>query len=129
VPLNIAAQFEQGIQLLGYQIQPVDKGTHLRLFWRAVGSLDADYTVFVHWDRNGQRLAQSDTYPAQGYYPTHLWREGDIVADDHLLAAEMLPSSQDSLAVGLYQLQTMQRLQVIDGTGVAVADTVTLTIP
>ncbi len=129
VPLNIAAQFEQGIQLLGYRIEPEGDGSRLRLFWRAVGTLDADYTVFVHWDRSGQRLAQSDAYPALGYYPTHLWREGDIVADDHWLAAEISPGSQDSISVGLYQLQTMQRLQVIDGDGVAVADAVTLTIP
>ncbi len=129
VPLNVAAQFEQGIQLLGYQINREGDGSRLRLFWRAVGTLDADYTVFVHWDRGGQRLAQSDTYPAQGYYPTHLWRQGDIVADDHLLAVETYSGSQDAISVGLYQLQTMERLQVIDGDGVAVADAVTLTIP
>lgn len=127
VPLNIGAQFEQGIQLLGYQINPEGDGSRLRLFWRAVGKLDVDYTVFVHWDRNGQRLAQSDAYPARGYYPTHLWREGDILADDHWLAAEIDPGGQDSISLGLYQLQTMQRLQVVDG--VAVADAVTLTIP
>lgn len=129
IPSNVAARFEHGIELLGYQLQSESQRTRLRLFWRAGGPLDADYSVFVHWKRGDQIIAQSDSYPAQGYYPTHLWRTGDIIADDHLLTAEVAAGVRDHIFVGLYQWQTMIRLQVLDLSGAAVADAVTITLP
>ncbi len=129
VPLNLQMQFERKIELLGYQWLRESSGLRLRLFWRAGATLDADYSVFVHWRRGEQMVAQSDSYPAQGYYPTHLWRPGDIVADDHLLETTEVPEEEDSISVGLYSLQTMQRLQMIDRSGVPVADHVIIEWP
>jgi 4-amino-4-deoxy-L-arabinose transferase-like glycosyltransferase len=129
VPSNLMVQFERGIQLLGYEWLKKGAGLRLRLFWRAVEALDVDYSVFVHWRRGDQAVAQSDSYPAQGYYPTHLWRPGDFVADDHPLTASAAPGEGDSISVGLYSLQTMQRLQVLDATGAAIADHVTIPLP
>jgi 4-amino-4-deoxy-L-arabinose transferase-like glycosyltransferase len=129
VPSNLMVQFEQGIQLLGYEWQYEGSGLRLRLFWRAVEAVDVDYSVFVHWRRGGQEVAQSDSYPAQGYYPTHLWRPGDIVLDDHTLTASTAPGEGDSISVGLYSLETMTRLQVLDASGAGIADHVTIQLP
>ncbi len=129
VPSNLQVQFERGVELLGYELRPDFQGTHLRLFWRAGAVLDADYSVFVHLTRGDQRVAQSDSYPAQGYYPTHLWRAGDIIADDHLLTALVGPGEGYSVSVGLYSLQTMTRLQVLDDSGAFVADAATIVLP
>jgi hypothetical protein len=129
VPRNIRAQFEQGIQLLGYQLQAESQGTRVRLFWKAGTALDSDYTAFVHWRSGEQTLTQSDSYPAQGHYPTHLWRPGDVVVDEHLLAATRAAGTSDSLLVGLYQWQTMQRLQVLGASGETIADAVSITLP
>ena len=129
VPLNLQMQFERNIELLGYQWLREPNGLRLSLFWHAGATLDADYSVFVHWRRGEQMVAQSDSYPAQGYYPTHLWRPGDIVADDHLLETAAVPGEEDSISVGLYSLQTMQRLQVVDRSDVAVADHVVIELP
>jgi len=129
VPDNVQARFEQGIELLGYQLEKDGPSARLRLFWRAGAALDTDYTVFVHWKRGEQMVAQSDSYPAQGHYPTHLWRPDDIVADEHLLKAATFPEAGDVIFVGLYQLQTMQRLRVLDTSGIAAADALTLTLP
>ena len=74
-------------------------------------------------------VAQSDSYPSQGYYPTHLWRPGDVVADDHHLAASVNEGEGYSLTIGLYLLQTMERLQVLDGSDAVVADAVTIVLP
>lgn len=129
VPSNLQVPFERGIELLGYEWDNELNGTRLRLFWHAGAALDADYSVFVHWRRGDQVVAQSDSYPAQGYYPTHLWRPGDIVADDHLLTPSLVPGEGDLISVGLYSLQTMKRLQVLDRSGAAVADHVTIELP
>jgi hypothetical protein len=128
-PSNLQARFEREVELLGYQWLTQLNGLGLRLFWRAGAVLDADYSVFVHWRRDGRMMAQSDTYPAQGYYPTRLWRPGDIVVDDHLLKASTATGEGDSISVGLYSLQTMKRLKVLDRTGAAVADHVTIEPP
>jgi len=129
VPSNLQARFERGIELLGYEWQKERNGTRLRLYWRAGAKLDEDYSVFVHWKQDDQMVAQSDSYPAQGYYPTGIWRPGDVVADDHLLTVSVVPSEGDAISVGLYSLQTMERLQVLDSSGVAVADHVMIELP
>jgi len=129
VPSNLRVSFERGIELLGYDLAPGSPGTQLRLFWRAGTALDVDYSVFVHLRQGDQMMAQSDSYPAQGYYPTHLWRPGDVVADDHHLMASVNAGEGYSLSVGLYMLQTMERLQVLDSSGAVMADAVTIVLP
>jgi 4-amino-4-deoxy-L-arabinose transferase-like glycosyltransferase len=130
IPSNVQAYFEQGIDLLGYEWGDASTGSLLRLFWRAGAELDKDYSVFVHVMRNGQQVGQSDSYPAQGYYATHLWRPGDIVADDHLLAGAVTPGEGYSLEVGLYLLPTLERLRVLDADRrEPKADAVTIVLP
>jgi hypothetical protein len=129
VPSNLRVSFERGIELLGYDLAPGLPGTQLRLFWRAGAALDMDYSVFVHLRQGDQMMAQSDSYPAQGYYPTRLWRPGDVVADDHHLTASVNAGEGYSLFVGLYMLQTMERLQILDGSGAVIADAVTIVLP
>ncbi len=129
VPSNLSTSFERGIDLLGYELESDRDGTRLILYWRAGATLDADYTIFVHWLRGGQQIAQSDSYPAEGYYPTRLWRAGDIVEDRRWLAATASAGTGDSLSIGLYLLQTMQRLQVLDASGSPIADSVTIALP
>jgi hypothetical protein len=127
IPFYIGARFEHGIELLGYQVQSEAEQTRVRLFWQVDRPLDLDYTAFVHWMRDQRRIGQSDSYPAQGYYPTSLWRVGDVIADDHRLPVTL--RAADSITVGLYQWQTLERLQVLDLAGAAAADAVTITFP
>jgi 4-amino-4-deoxy-L-arabinose transferase-like glycosyltransferase len=130
VPSNVQEHFEREIELVGYEWGDVAQGSLLHLFWRAGAELDRDYSVFVHLRRDDQTVAQSDSYPAAGYYPTRLWRPGDIVADDHLLAAAVGPGEGYSLVVGLYWLPTLERLQVLDTErGEPKADAVTIVLP
>ncbi len=131
VPSNVQAHFERGIELVGYEWGWYPHtGSLLRLFWRAGAELDQDYSVFVHLMHNGQQVDQSDSYPAHGYYATHLWQPGDIVADEHLLTALVPPRKGYSLAVGLYLLPTLERLQVLDvDRREPKADVVTIVLP
>jgi len=131
VPFNVQEHFEQGIELVGYEWgRYPEAGSLLRLYWRAGAELDQDYTVFVHLRRDNQTVAQSDSYPARGYYATHLWRPGDVVTDDRLLSAAVTPGEGYSLVIGLYYLPTLERLQVLDmQQGKPKADAVTIILP
>lgn len=128
-PTNLQVRFEQGIELLGYRWQTTAAGLELYLYWQAAHPVQADYTVFVQWRRGSEMIAQSDSYPARGYYATHLWRSGDIVEDPHLLATPAVALPGEGLSVGMYSLQTMARLQVLDLSVAPIADQVTIELP
>jgi 4-amino-4-deoxy-L-arabinose transferase-like glycosyltransferase len=113
------------VALIGYELAPpVDReaGLGLKLYWQALSDLDEDYTVFVHWlDEGGQKiLTQQDNQPRNGTYPTGLWDEGEIVEDLYHLTipAEVSAGQQPvTIAVGMYRLETLQRLSVSDENG------------
>ncbi len=124
-PLN--QTFGEAITLLGFNLvdatgQPIQysklktQPSELTLFWQptATRSAPADYTVFVHLlDPAGNLVAQADSPPANGAYPTSLWDPGEIVVDAHILPD--LPPGRYTLQVGLYNPITAERLAV-EGT-------------
>ncbi len=118
------ARFEEGLTLVGHRLVAVSpQELRLSLFWRAETEVETDYTVFAHLTRDDAILAQDDSFPAGGYYPTSLWRVGDVVSDEHILALpEPYDPGRHKLVVGLYQLETLSRLQVLDEAGQPVSD-------
>ncbi|MBV9119981.1 MAG: hypothetical protein JOZ39_04690 [Chloroflexi bacterium] len=87
--------------------------TGLRLTWQAAGPLPADYTVFVHaLDANGQVVAQHDSQPASGAWPTSAWQAGQTIVDQHDLD---IPAVAVTLEVGLYELASGRRLELAGG--------------
>jgi hypothetical protein len=110
------------ISLLGYDLDESLFGTGygcLTLYWESKGELTEDYTVFVHVvDNQGQTVAQSDSMPRGGFYPTSYWQEGEVVADEHCLhfGGNVRPGNYRVLA-GMYLLETMQRLAAFDAAG------------
>jgi hypothetical protein len=103
----------------------------LKLYWQALSKMERDYTVFVHLiDKERQVLAQWDSQPGGGAYPTSLWDRGEIVRDEHELAfPEELPAGEYQIAVGMYLLETMQRLPIFDRDGTHLPnDQVTLSV-
>ena len=83
----------------------------LQLYWHTNTSPTADYTVFVHLiDADGNLVAQADSPPATGAYPTSLWDSGETIIDTRTLPD--LPPGQYTLRLGLYDPTTGQRLPV-----------------
>jgi hypothetical protein len=78
-----------------------------------------DYTTFVHIvDGGGNLVAQSDSQPTNGIYPTSIWDEGEIVADrKELTLPADAPLEQLNMVTGVYLLETLQRLPVTDAAG------------
>ncbi len=97
----------------------------LKLYWQSEAPLPLDYTTFVHLrDAAGNVIAQKDQPPLGGAYPTSLWEPGEIIADEITVPLPAdLPPGDFALVVGLYDINTFQRLTVPGNT----ANEVTLT--
>jgi hypothetical protein len=85
------------------------------IYWRPEAITTRPYTVFVHlYDPGSGSIAQVDTYPAQGAYPTTLWVYDHVFADTYQLTVppQFTSARQAEIVVGLYDLQTLLRLPV-----------------
>jgi len=117
-------QVRDRVALLGY-----DLDTHwlkpggvlvLTLYWQAMDGVNLPYKVFVHLvDAAAARtVAQADDLPACGTRPTSRWRIGEIVPDRHIVPLpDNLLAGTYVLRVGLYEPQTLQRMDLLDVAG------------
>jgi 4-amino-4-deoxy-L-arabinose transferase-like glycosyltransferase len=84
----------------------------ITFFWEAMAATDVDYTVFLHVrNEHGETLAQRDSQPLDGLYPTSQWQPGETIAQSlDVNLPNDLATGPYSLYVGLYRLDTMARL-------------------
>jgi hypothetical protein len=116
------------VRLLGYDLERVGGRLLLTLHWRAERLMDEDYTVFVHLlKENGEVVAQGDSQPCGGAYPTSVWDLGEVVADRHEIPLDA-GLGQYRLRIGLYRLETGERLPAFDGQGQKIGDSFVLLI-
>ncbi len=120
IQTTLEADFQQGIQLLGYSIGEADPGVNLpiTLHWLANETPDNDYTVFVHLlSVEGEQIAGADAPPLNNDYPTSLWQKGDRIDDHHILPlpAEM-PAGRYHIRVGWYEPESGMRLSRVDSS-------------
>ncbi|MBE7530680.1 MAG: hypothetical protein HND44_23510 [Chloroflexi bacterium] len=84
----------------------------LRLVWESLATVAADYTVFVHFlHPDGTLAAGQDGQPLDGRYPTSYWSPGEQIMDVRRWQPD-LPPGVYQLEVGLYRLETGERLPV-----------------
>lgn len=106
------------ITLLGYDLENCQQSTVncqllMRFYWRAETVPAADYTTFLHLrDAANKNVAQKDSPPASGRYPTRLWDAGEIIVDEIALPLVEVPPGRYTPVVGLYNLATGDRLAV-----------------
>jgi hypothetical protein len=111
----------QQIRFLGYDLRypPYEPGgqIYLTLYWQALDRIDEDYTVFTHLlDSEGRLRAQKDNPPVNGLLPTSAWEVGEIIQDRYIIPLSPdLPPDDYRLEIGMYQLETGQRLEVPGG--------------
>jgi hypothetical protein len=113
-----------GIALVGYDLEEYDQGQRLILHWASLAPVDQDYTVFVHLVGPDGTLVQADGPPASGDYPTSLWEYGEIVFDERLIPTQGLPAGTYDLRLGMYLLETGERLPALDANGEHLRDDV-----
>ena len=90
----------------------------ITLYWQALAPPTGDYTVFVHLLNEEGLVAQHDSPPRYGRYPTSDWHTGDMVPDEHRLELPTLaPGQLLRLVVGMYRSDTLERLPAIGPDG------------
>jgi len=116
----LEANLGNEVELLGYDLartsaKPGDS-LHLTLYWRGMEAMDESYTVFTHLlDSDSRTWGQKDNVPQAGAYPTTLWVEGEVVADEYEIVVKPdAPPGQYVIEVGMYLPQSGQRLPVLD---------------
>ena len=115
---DLDLRFGESVALEGYGVTHSTDGASqtldVRLYWRRVGPLAQDWTVFVHLlDEVGNLVAQDDQQPVRGNYPTSYWDMDERVMDGHSLALPAgLAPGRYFLNVGLYLLGSEERLPV-----------------
>jgi hypothetical protein len=108
------------IRLEGYALSPeTTPGGELLLAlrWESLRPMDKDYQVFVHLlNANNEKLAQRDGQPVQWLRPTSTWQPGEKIIDRYgMLLPDDLPSGSYTIAVGLYDPVSGQRLPISAG--------------
>ncbi len=117
VPQNLLA-IEMGkppiILWHGYNITPANEALQLTFYWESLAQTPINWTTFVHLrNEQGEIVAQKDGPTGSGLYPTSLWDVGDIITDRVILPRPPeLKAGKYTLAIGLYQLETGQRLMI-----------------
>jgi hypothetical protein len=112
------------VVFLGYEVDnpAVNPGDtiHLTLYWRALARLDQDYTVFTHLlDSDGLMWEQMDSQPLCGFLPTSIWPVGRVMVDHYeFVVAPNTPPGEYRVEVGMYLLETMERLPALDEEGI-----------
>ena len=105
-------------RLVGAGLAAQGHRLEVTLHWEALATTEINYIVFVHVQQPGLPLTAGDGPTAGGYYPTHFWRAGDWIVDQHVVELpKPFDPARDQVVVGMYDLETLQRLPVArDGT-------------
>jgi hypothetical protein len=123
VPLRL-----EGFEVTGTQIGR-GSAVVLLLYWRALGEIPRDYTVFVHLiDGQGERIWGQDALLVDGNTPTSQWHGGKFVITGHLLSipADVPVGENYRLEIGLYYLPTLERVDIVDAEGRVIADKIVI---
>jgi hypothetical protein len=87
-----------------------------------IAPMARDYTVFVQLIGPTGLVAQDDSQPDRGAYPTSFWQPGDLVRHAfHLAIPSTVPAGDYRLITGWYDLQTGQRLPTSGADAVQIA--------
>jgi hypothetical protein len=127
VPNERRVRLGDSVMLRGYQNEDRAKAgsvLNLKVYWQTETALTEDYTIFTQLLNSQGALAASwDSQPLSGYFPTSQWPAGEIVTDivQLPLPGELSPGDY-TLIIGMYRLETLERLRTTDD-----GDFVTLT--
>ncbi|NLV73514.1 MAG: DUF2142 domain-containing protein [Chloroflexi bacterium] len=108
---------------LGVRSVSPGESVPIDLYWEVLAPMPRDYSIYLHAAGEGQvTLGQYDSYPGGGTRPTSSLAAGDILHDRYWLpiSATLEQPIAAWISVGLYDLETMDKLPVVDPAGQAV---------
>jgi hypothetical protein len=121
----IRARFGDGALLVGYDVNQdlssvnVTRALTVTLYWRALAPMKTGYTVFIHMVGATQQIvAQRDSEPGDGAFPTTSWLEGEYLEDSYRLDLRPdLQAGEYILYAGMYERATGVRQTIFDSEG------------
>jgi hypothetical protein len=117
------AVFGDLVTLTSVTYQVADGTLYLTLEWHCDKAAPANYSVFVHLvNDRGQLVDQADGYALRGLFPFWLWQQGDTIRDERTLHLSLQPRSAYKILVGIYHLETGERVPAYDLTGQPIVD-------
>ncbi len=120
------------VRLLGYRLDASDArpGGSVRLvvYWQALSPMETHYQVFGQL-YDGAMWGQLDITPGCGALPTTRWEPGQVVRDEYTISiAPSTPAGEIPLWLGMYSLDTVERLPIYAPDGAFVGDAVQLAL-
>ncbi|MCA9971186.1 MAG: glycosyltransferase family 39 protein [Anaerolineales bacterium] len=132
VPNPVNAQFDTLVNLRGYEVgqtavrpgEPID----VTLYWEVTGRPPGNFLLFVHLQDDVGMVAQRDTHPGLGHFPSSQWQPGDrFVERIRLFVPETAYTpAAATLRIGLYAPQEGYRLGITAPDGSGLGDALTL---
>jgi hypothetical protein len=111
VPHRTEVNLGDKVEYLGYGLRRLDKGQgELTLYFRALGALDGDYTVWLHQTDEGT----AQPVPLDHSLKTSQWRVGELHADTQTVK---LAAGKAQFVFGLWRGDDASRLTVKDQPG------------
>jgi hypothetical protein len=126
----VGAQFGDLIEFTGFDLpaSTVAPGDTilLNLYWQALAAPGENYRAFAHLTDGNTLWAQQDDDPACRL-PTSVWRTNQRgIGQFRLTVHPDTPPGRYPLIIGLYQTDTLERLPITGGAGMAGDDFVWL---
>ncbi len=110
------AQIGESIELMSAtvspnQAQPGDL-IEIEAVWKVITSPNAELTTLVHLGENGQPpLANGDSPPLYGDYPTSIWTAGEVIEDSYTVELPTeIPNDRYPVWIGMYESASFVRL-------------------
>jgi len=124
VPNEVNARFDEIATLRGYRLsaRTLRPGEPLEvdLYWEVHGRPPGNFLLFLHLiDEAGTMVAQRDTHPGTGNFPTRQWQPGDRFVDTvriYVPETAYTPVTA-TLSVGLYATSYRLGISGPDGEG------------
>ena len=113
----VGARFGDGIHLESVEVfdSAARRGevVRLRIIWKAENVVERDFKSFAHIFIGDKIVAQRDWRPVGELRPTTTWKAGEVIRDQFAIRIPAnAPSGVYQLRIGLYDMQTQERLVV-----------------
>jgi hypothetical protein len=134
IPNSTNINFAYRIALRGYGLNPKTpqpgQSLTLTLHWQTLQPIEVALTTFVHLlDAQGNIVAQTDTQPGQGRWPTNTWQPNEWFVDSiPLNLPAELPPGEYRLVIGWYHAESGQRLPLVNNESESSLNLSTITV-
>ncbi len=110
-PLQPVEQSYGPLQLLGFDWARAGDEITVTLYWQVNEPLPHKYTTTVQLlTASGEKIAQHDAPPGGDYYPTTLWKPGELLVESHPLVRQT-EGDAATLLIAMYERETLQQLE------------------